>query len=308
MSSSKTFDVTGLGSLAVDFIGGIDQWPLAGTKNGLQHFDVYDGGLTGTALTTVARLGGKAAYIGKAGNSDMSKRAINSLRAEGIDLSMVLEDPESEPIIAVILSTGHDRNVFFRKENLKFPHPHEILNPDWTKKTKVFFTDHVAGDAGVKAAQKAISDGVEVVVDIERIQDNVEELLNYASHIVVGESFAKLYSGSQEFNDQVKALRKKDYQVVVVTRGEQGSNYSINGYIRSISGIKVPVIDTTGCGDVFHGAYAFAIARKMSVEDAVKLANAAAAISAGYTGGRSGIPDLVKLINFMEKENNNKEN
>ncbi|MFW5645487.1 MAG: carbohydrate kinase family protein [Bacteroidota bacterium] len=295
------FDVTGLGSLAVDFIGSIESWPASGTKNGLKSFDIFDGGLTGTALSTVARLGGRAAYIGKCGSSEMAERSIKSLGNEGVDLSMVSYDPESEPIIAMVFTSTDpgDRNIFFQKENLKYPFPEEIPDRHWFKKTKVFFTDHVAGEAGVRAAKIALNAGVEVVVDIERIQDNTEALLKTASHIVVGERFAFEYSGSHNYADQVKALRKKDFQKVVITHGEKGCSLSKNASVTKVRGFKVDVIDTTGCGDVFHGAYALAVARNYPAEKALLYANAAAAMKAEYMGGRPGIPTKEKLEGFL---------
>jgi len=305
MQRIKKFDVIGLGSLAVDFIGGIEEWPTPGTKNGLTDFNIYDGGLTGTALTTVARLGGRAAYIGKAGESEMAVRAINALKSEGIDLSMVIKDPASEPIIAIVFTSSDDkeRNVFFQKSNLRFPFPEEIPDKNWSKKTKVFITDHVAGDAGVYAAKKAISEGVDVVVDIERLQDNVTGLLENASHIIVGEKFARGYSGSDSFGDQVRSLRKKDYQVVIVTLGENGCNCTVDGGNIRIPGFKVQVVDTTGCGDVFHGAYSYCIARGEKPYEACVVANAAAALKARFMGGRTGIPARGKLEEFLTNFN-----
>lgn len=303
MKRLTKYDVTGLGSLAVDFIGSIERWPSAGTKNGLKKFDVYDGGLTGTALTTVARLGGRAAYIGKRGSSEMAERSIKALEKEGVDLSMTSFDPESEPIIAMVFSSPgqKERNIFFQKENLKFPFPHEISDKNWFKKTEVFFTDHVSGEAGVKVAKVAIDAGVNVVVDIERMQDNVNGLLSNASHIIVGEKFAREYSGSASFSDQVKSLKKKDFQIIIVTRGENGCNFAINGSKVNVPGFQVEVMDTTGCGDVFHGAYAFALARGYSSERSAVMANAAAAIKAGHMGGRPGIPTKEKLDAFLSK-------
>lgn len=295
------FDVTGLGSLAVDFIGSIESWPAAGTKNRLKNFDIFDGGLTGTAIATVARLGGHAAYIGKQGCSEMAERSIKSLEKEGVDLSMLTSDPESEPIIAMVFSSPDqgERNIFFQKEHLRFPFPEEIPDKYWFKKTKVFFTDHVAGEAGVMAARIALEAGVEVVVDIERIQENTDSLLEATSHIVVGERFAREYSGSHNYADQVKALRKKDFQKVIITHGEKGCSFSTNGSVINVRGFKVNVIDTTGCGDVFHGAYALAIARNYPVEKALLYANATAAIKAEFMGGRPGIPTKEKLDGFL---------
>ena len=89
----------------------------------------------------------------------------------------------------------------------------------------------------------------------------------------------------------------------VITAGEKGCWYSQNGSpaVR-VAGFPVKAIDTTGCGDVFHGAYAAAIARGESIADAVLLANASAALKATRPGGRLGIPNLATVRKFV-KEN-----
>lgn len=292
MAVVDKFDVTGLGSLAVDFIGNIEHWPEPGTKNSFSDFNIFDGGLTGTALTAVSRMGGKASFIGKLGNSEMAKRAAKALENEGIDLSNLIRDNITEPIIAFVLSGYLDgeKNIFFQKENLNFPFPEEIADKNWYKRTKLFFTDHVAGEAGVLAARIAKKNELEVVIDIERIQDESIELLDLANHIVVSEAFAKLYSGSDSHLDQLKSLRKNNHQDIVITLGEKGCIVNSAGEIKKVDGLIVDVKDTTGCGDAFHGIYALEISRGRNPFYAAKIANIAAAQCATQTGARTGIP------------------
>ena len=298
--NNHIFDVTGLGSLAVDLIGSIDAWPELGTKNPFSAFDIYDGGLTGTALTAVSRLGGKASYIGKLGKSDMAVRAYRSLEQEGIDLSNTIRDDITEPIISFVLSSriNDHRNIFFKKNNLNFPFQNEIPDKYWYKKTKLLFTDHVAGEAGLEAVKTANRNQLPVVVDIERIQENTEDLLKFSNHIIVSEEFARLFSGTEKSDNQFKALRKNNFQSIIITRGKNGCMVSHNNEILNIPGIKVQVADTTGCGDTFHGAYALEIARGKDIFTAAKTANIVAAMCAMSVGGRTGIPDSKLLKEF----------
>ena len=301
MAVVDKFDVTGLGSLAVDFIGNIEHWPEPGTKNPFTDFDIFDGGLTGTALTAVSRMGGKASFIGKLGKSGMAKRAAKALENEGIDLSNLINDNISEPIIAFVLSgyLNGERNIFFQKKNLNFPYPEEITDKYWYKRTKLFFTDHVAGEAGVLAARIAKKNDLEIVIDIERIQDESIELLELANHIVVSEGFAKLYSGSDSHKDQIKSLRKNNHQDIVITLGEKGCIVKSAEELLKVEGLIVDVIDTTGCGDTFHGIYALEISKGKNPFYAAKIANIAAAQCATERGARTAIPYLT----FKEGKN-----
>jgi len=82
MGSQTPIDVLGLGSVTVDFVGTVKTWPGKGVKMMLEGFSVCDGGLVGTALAAAARLGGKAAFAGKLGQSEMARRALEALRKE----------------------------------------------------------------------------------------------------------------------------------------------------------------------------------------------------------------------------------
>ena len=81
----EQYDVLGLGSITVDFVGTVKSWPQEGDKRPLETFGIHDGGLVGTALVAFARLGGRAAFAGKLGFSDMAKRALCALEKESID-------------------------------------------------------------------------------------------------------------------------------------------------------------------------------------------------------------------------------
>jgi sugar/nucleoside kinase (ribokinase family) len=75
-SSREPIDVLGIGAVSVDFLGTTEGWPDPGGKQRLKSFSVEDGGLVGTALVAVARLGGRASFAGKLGYSEMAERAV----------------------------------------------------------------------------------------------------------------------------------------------------------------------------------------------------------------------------------------
>ena len=103
--------------------------------------------------------------------------------------------------------------------------------------------------------------------------------------------------------EMLKNLRSSASQTVIITRGENGCVILVDEDIFALSAFNVNVVDTTGCGDVFHGAYALAIARQQSVLEAVKFASAAAALCATKLGGRDGIPDCDEVKTFMMSRN-----
>jgi sulfofructose kinase len=117
-------------------------------------------------------------------------------------------------------------------------------------------------------------------------------------HLIVSESFAAQLTGTAEPRRALKKLWKEHHQLVAVTGGAKGCWYlSAEDPVRPRHqpAFKVKVVDTTGCGDVFHGAYAAALARGMNAQDRIRFAAATAALKATKPGAQKGIPTLAEV-------------
>jgi sulfofructose kinase len=303
MESEISIDVLGLGSVTVDFVGILKTWPGKGAKKMLDSLTICDGGLVGTALVAAARLGGKVAFAGKLGRSEMARRALEALCRESVDTSFVVETEDAEPIVAIILtdSTDGQRNIFWTRQNVQYPMPWELPDKNWFRKTAVLLIDFESGLAGIEAAKTAKQHNIPVVIDVERDEPHIAEAMSVSSHIIVSEEFANDYTGSSDVAEMLAALRSDPEQVVIVTRGEKGCVGSSNEGDFELPAFDVDVVDTTGCGDTFHGAFALAIARGQPVVSAARFASGAAALCATQLGGRAGIPTAQQLEQFLSK-------
>jgi sulfofructose kinase len=303
MESEISIDVLGLGSVTVDFVGTLKTWPGKGAKKMLDSLTICDGGLVGTALVAAARLGGKVAFAGKLGRSEMARRALEALCRESVDTSFVVETEDAEPIVAIILtdSTDGQRNIFWTRQNVQYPMPWELPDKNWFRKTAVLLIDFESGLAGIEAAKTAKQHNIPVVIDVERDEPHIAEAMSVSSHIIVSEEFANDYTGSSDVAEMLAALRSDPEQVVIVTRGEKGCVGSSNEGDFELPAFDVDVVDTTGCGDTFHGAFALAIARGQPVVSAARFASGAAALCATQLGGRAGIPTAQQLEQFLSK-------
>lgn len=303
MESGISIDVLGLGSVTVDFVGTVKAWPGKGVKKMLDSFTICDGGLVGTALVASARLGGKAAFVGKLGRSAMAERALEALRGESVDTSFVLRTEDAEPIVAFILtdSTDGQRNIFWTRQNVQYPMPWEFPDKKWFRRTAVLLIDFESGRAGIEAAKIAKQHNIPVVIDVEQNEPHIAEAMSVSSHIIVSEEFGSGYTGSNNVAEMLVALRSDPEQVVIVTRGEKGCVGSSKEGKFELPAFAVGVVDTTGCGDTFHGAFALAIARGQPVVSAARFASGAAALCATQLGGRAGIPTAEQLEQFLSE-------
>lgn len=298
-------DVLGLGTVTIDSVGTIEQWPGEGTKMPFLDFTVCDGGLVGTALVAVSRLGGRAAFSGKLGFSSSAQHALASFEKEGVDTSFVIREENAEPINAVVItnSVSGERNIFFSRKGVTYPYPEEFVDPQWYQQTSVLLIDYETGKAGIETAKIASQNNVPVVVDIEQEDEYTADLMAASSHVVISEGFAASYTRQKNIHQMLERLKTLPNQVIIITRGQKGCIGLTDDGVFEWPAFQVNVVDTTGCGDVFHGAYALSIARKKSPQEAARFACAAAALSATQVGGRDGIPCQKDVTSFLGTHN-----
>ncbi len=158
----------------------------------------------------------------------------------------------------------------------------------------------------IRAARVARAAGIPVVADFESLPDDERfaELVALVDHPVVSLDFARRWTGCEHPGDAARALWNAERQAVVVTCGAEGCWYlgaDDPHTPRHQPAMRVTVVDTTGCGDVFHGAYAAGLAQGLELPDRVRLASAAAALKATRRGGQAGIPTGAAVDRFLKE-------
>jgi ribokinase len=165
--------------------------------------------------------------------------------------------------------------------------------------------DHLGVPGIIRAARLARRAGIPVVADIESDRDpQIHQLLALTDHLILSRGFATALTGAKSPELAVRKLARPDRQVAAVTCGDQGCWYLARGWSlpKYQPAFRVKAVDTTGCGDVFHGAYAFALVRGMALEERIRFASATAALKATRPGGQAGIPPLAAVRRFLNNE------
>lgn len=299
----------GFGAVTVDDLIYVEPYPLPDTKVRVLAERRFGGGLVGTALVAAARLGARAGYCGVLGDDDLSRYTLREFEREGVDCSAALIRPGARPIHSTIIveaATGQ-RSIMPSFENVAWRAPAEI-DASLVAQCRVLFVDHHACEGSLHAVELAQARGIPVVADVERLDDPLARaILERADHLIVGIAFAGELTGQANPAAMAAALAGPSRACAVVTAGDRGCWYSAGGApVRHVPAFAVKVVDTTGCGDVFHGAYAAFIAQGDPIGDpigdAIRRASAAAAIKATQPGGRQGIPTRAALDSFLGRQ------
>jgi sulfofructose kinase len=298
----KRWDVLGLGVVAVDDLLFVEHYPGPDVKLPVLSRKRQGGGLAGTALVAAQRLGARAAYLGVLGEDDLSLFTLKELEREGVDCSACLRREGARPFYAVIIvdQFAGTRNIFYTSDSVIEP-PIEALSEDLLCTSRLLFADYSVIGSGMHALRSARKLGMPTVADLEVTDDpRVPEFISLVDHLIIGLQAGKRFTGEIEPEAMVRALSKGSRRCTTVTAGQRGCWYAeAGGPIRHFPAFDVRVVDTTGCGDVFHGAYMACIAKGETVERAIQVATTAAGIKAGQPGGRMGIPSMPAVEQFL---------
>ena len=297
------FDVIALGAVAIDHLVYVEAYPAPNTKSFVLRSEQQCGGLSATALVAASRLGARCAYAGMLSDDAPSQFVMDAMRQDDIDLSHVVRQDGAGPVRSVIIvgERDHTRNIF--PEHPAFTGAHATLpEADVIRSSRVLHVDHVGVDGMIHAAQIAREADIPVVCDVERRDSpHFAELLALVDHVVMSYEFASALLGTADATEAMRQLWSPSRAVVAITHGEHGCHFTDDGlHVSHQAAFNVNVVDTTGCGDVFHGAYCAALAQNMPLAERIRFASAAAALKATKPGAQAGAPTLAMVDRFLD--------
>ena len=304
-----SFDIVGFGVATLDVIVEVEKFPLSGEKAKILSRENHGGGLTATALVAASKLGASCWYGGALGDNDVSRQVRKILTGFGIALPAVsLYPTEAEPFAATVYlekNTG-ERTILWSE----FLTPPPILNQETMEIAlcaKCLFADQFFAETLIPLYRQARAKGIPIVGDFESLKaPGADAAFALVDHPVLPAAFAREYTGQEDMASAVtKILSEHDRRAVVVTDGIKGAWFAEKGdsAVRHQPAFSVTVRDTTGCGDVFHGAYAAALTQGISLPERVRFAAAAAALKATQKGGQAGAPTRSELERFIKAGN-----
>ena len=302
-TSTKKFDILGLGCTAVDDVVYVPTYPGVDVKTPILGSVRRCGGLTGIAIVAATRIGAVCNYAGCLGTDEFSRYVAEYFKDEGINLSDAPYLPEGRVIHSVIIvarDTG-SRNIFYENAGMIGAH-HSLPAESIITDTKVLFIDHYGMSGNLRAARIAKAAGIPIVADFEDASSpQFNEVMSLVDHLVLSAGFSRQITGMSTPEKAALALWENTRAVVIVTCGAQGCwSVSAENPTDAIHhpAFRVTSSDTTGCGDVFHGAYAARLAAGDDLSDRIRYAMAAAALKASEIE----IPTLDAVERFLDSQ------
>lgn len=285
------FDVVGLGLNATDTLLLVPRFPAYAGKAPFQEELISPGGQVATAMVACARLGLRTKYIGSVGDDERGRIQLESLQGENINLDDVQIRrgcPNQTAYIIIDRTTGERTVLWSRPEGLRIT-PEEI-SPEMITSARLLHIDGHDTPAVARAARFARQAGIPVSVDVDTVYHGFEDVLPLVDYLIASSDFPPQWTNQ---NDPFKALEsmQKEYgmRVAAMTLGSQGALALERGRFHYSPAFVVNCVDTTGAGDVFHGAFCYAVLEGMAIREALDFSNAMAALNCTALGARGGI-------------------
>lgn len=297
------YDVVGVGQCCVDYLGIVGSYPEVDEKCSVDNLTIQGGGPVATAIVTLSRLGASTAFIGKISDDHFGNLIKDSLTNEFVNIDHIVVEQggmSQFAFIAIEKETGK-RTIFWSKPTVALLKPDEI-NKDLIRAARVLHLDELMVESSLEAARCAKDADVMVVVDAGSFREGSLELITMADYYITSEEFAKQFYKSNSPKEAAMELLNLGARHVIVTLGDKGC-LSVNndGYFYQPA-YNVDVVDTTGCGDVFHGGFIFGLLQNWELKESIRFASATAALKCRKIGGRAAIPDLREVEEFMQNE------
>ena len=302
--SKEQIDVVGLGASTIDIITLVDHFPTKRETQQALAMTVQGGGPVATAAVAVSRLGGTSAMIDSIGDDWAASLVIKGFQSEGVDTNYIECRPGHTTSISHILVSAKNgaRAIMFVPSSVPELSLSEVQR-SVIQSAKFLHLNGRHWNACLEAVELAREENVRVSFDggANRFRPELKMLVPLTDICIVAKDFADKYTSEHEISKSAELLLREGPEIVVVTDGTNGS------WICTKQGLSVhqsafllpATVDTTGCGDSYHGGFLAGLLNGFPAERAATIASAVAAMNSQHLGGQAGIPRSDEVAHFL---------
>lgn len=297
------FDVVGVGLNATDTLILVPRFPAYAGKEPFVDEMYSPGGQVASAMVACAKLGLRTKYIGTVGDDERGRIQIDSLQGTGINLDhvQVRKNCANQSAYIVIDQSTGERTVFWRRSDGLRLEPSEIT-PEMITCARLLHIDGHDTAAVGRAAAIARQHNIPVTVDVDTVYHGFDKVLPNVDYLITSSEFPVRWTGEGDpFRALIMIQEEYGMKVAAMTLGSFGSIARMEGKFCYSPAFVVNCVDTTGAGDVFHGAYCYGVLQGLSLRDTLDLSNAMAALNCTAIGARGGIADLAAAKALMAR-------
>ena len=298
----EKLEAIGIGSPVADILINMDRLPGQDQAAKLLEMSYQFGGKVPTAMTALGRLGVRCGMIGAVGADHEGRACIADFERNNVDASRMIVDPAIPTRMSVVLSNREagGRNFLRREEIVRAVKPEE-LDKEYITQARVLHLSST-GEAECTAARWMREAGGQVSFDADGYKPEYEEMAPMIDAFITSESYyvTRYKMRGIGLEDCCRDIAAKGPRFVAVTLGARGCACLFDGVFETIPAFKVDVVDATGAGDTFHGAFIYGMLKDWDTMHSARFSSAVSAIKCTAIGGRAAQPTLEMVEQFLE--------
>lgn len=288
-----------IGHAAYDITIPVNGFPKENTKNRVTERIECGGGPAANAAYLLGKWGMDTTFVGIVGNDQYGKKIKEELKTVGVNTDYLVMSDEGTTTSSFVIANkenGTRTILTYRPSSLK------MSTIQMNEKPDVILMDGQEYECSkeiLKQYPKAIS-----IIDAGRAVDEVIELCSMVDYVVCSKDFAEQVTGEvldgsgKQYQTVIKSLQDKFHTNIIITLESAGCLYECEGQIKIMPSLKMQAVDTTAAGDIFHGAFTYAISNQYSLEDSLKIGNIAGAISVTRIGSKNSMPEKEEMKKY----------
>jgi sugar/nucleoside kinase (ribokinase family) len=299
MAETKKVDLVGVGLNATDTLIPVAEFPARGSKLEYALAKVMPGGQTASTVVACQTWGLSTRYVGKLGSDDAAKLHRYAFEKAGVEARIAVNQGGVSPQSIILVDGGGERTVLCQRQENMALRPEE-LEREWIVNARALHVDGFDTQAAIRAASWAHEAGIPVIADLDELYPGVEELIHLIDYLIVSRDFPCRLMKEDDLELALKGMHARyRCKLTAATLGENGVLAWDGREMLLRPAYKVPVVDTTGAGDIFHAGFIYGLLNKWPLERTLDYSCAAAAMNCMAQGARGGIGPVNTVEEMM---------
>jgi sulfofructose kinase len=292
-------DLVGVGLNATDTLIPLSVYPARGSKVEFRNSLVMPGGQAATTTVACQTWGMRTRYVGKLGDDDAARLHRQAFARAGVEAHLIQVPGARSPQSLILVDDGGERTVLCRRDDRLVLQP-EDLKREWIVNARALHVDGYDTAAATLAAGWARAAGIPVVADLDELYPGVDQLIENVDYLIVSRDFPCRLMADSDLESALRRMQQRyGCLLTAATLGQDGVLAWDGSSLHHCPAYRVPVVDTTGAGDIFHAGFIYGLLQGWPLTRQLEFACAAAAINCMATGARGGIETVAAIENLM---------
>ena len=299
MTKPSKVDLVGVGLNATDTLIALADYPARGSKVEYRAANVLPGGQVATAVVACQHWDMSTRYVGILGDDAAATLHREAFTRSGVEMQIVTVPGGASPQSLILVDGGGERTVLCRRDE-RVALKSGDLDRQWIVNARALHVDGYDTEAATVAAGWARTAGIPVIADLDEVYPGVEKLLENVDYLIVSRDIPGRLMEEPDLEMALRQMQRRyGCRLTAATLGHEGVVAWNGKQVHHASAYRVPVVDTTGAGDIFHAGFIYGLLQDWPLERQLDFACAAAALNCMAVGARGGIQAIETIEEFM---------